>query len=180
MPHLLKVRSEEHDFYLVRAVCSFRPMRRSVSLSWARFIVRLLPDSNEQQPIAYDLYPKEISQEVKRHVKVSLSPTVNFQELQAGVGGIEFGFEYPELQPVISAYGIGENAVHWDYEEAKGIRLQGSKTMHFLVEAPKGMSSGWASLDLAADVLVRNSLLPTLMPRSELQEAAEPMKAQLW
>jgi hypothetical protein len=180
MPHLLKARSEEVDFYLVRTVCSFRPMREAISLSWARFMVRLLPDPNEQQLIAYDLYPKEVYQEVKRHIKVSLSPTVNFQELQAGVGGVEFGLEYPELQPVISASGIGENEVDWNYEAAKGIRLQGSKTMYLLVEAPKGMPSAWASLDLVADVLVRNSLLPTLMPRSGRQEAADPMKVQLW
>ena len=116
MPHLLKVRSEEVNFYLVRAVCSFRPMRETISLSWARFLVRLLPDPNEHQPIAYDIYPKEVHQEVKHHVKVSLSPTLNFQELQAGVGGVEFGLEYPELQPIVSASGLGERLVDWSYE----------------------------------------------------------------
>jgi hypothetical protein len=181
MPHLLKVKLDEADFYLVRAVCSFRPMRKTISLSWARFMVRLLPDNNGRQPIAYDLYPKELFQEVKHQIKVSLSPTLNFQELQAGVGGVEFGLEYPELQPVITTAGIGESDVDWSYEEASGMRVQGSKTMHLLVEAPKGMSSAWASLDLVADVLVRNSYLPTLMPRSRRQEAAEPLeKVPLW
>jgi hypothetical protein len=97
------------------------------------------------------------------------------------VGGVEFGLEYPELQPQISASGLGESSVEWSYEEARGIRLQGTKTMHLLIEAPKGMPSGRASLDLVADVLVRNSFLPTLMPRSKQQEAADPLeKVPLW
>jgi hypothetical protein len=95
------------------------------------------------------------------------------------VGGVEFAFEYPELQPIISASGIGENAVDCGYEEARGIRLQGSKTMHLLVEAPNGMPSGWASLDVLADVLARGKFLPALI-RKERQEAADRMKVQLW
>jgi hypothetical protein len=72
---------------------------------------------------------------------------------------VEFGLEYPELQPEITTAGIGQSDVDWSFEEVRGIRLQGSKTMHLLVEAPRGMSSGWAHLDLVADVLVRNSIL---------------------
>jgi hypothetical protein len=179
MPRLLKVRSEEVDFYLMRTVCSFRPMRKTISLAWARFIVRLLRDANEQQPIAYDLFPKEVYQEVQRHIKVSLSPTLTFQELQVGVGGVEFGLEYPELQPRVSAFGIGESAASWDYAEASGITLQGSKTMYLLVEAPKEMSSAWVSLDLVADVVLHGSLLRAQI-RSKRQEAADPMRVQLW
>jgi hypothetical protein len=179
MPDLLKAKLEEADFYLVRTACSFRPTRKTNTLSWARFAVRLLPSSTEQQPLAYDLYPKEVYQEVKHQIKVSLSPTLNFQELQAGVGGVEFGLEYPELQPTISAAGIGEDLVAWDYEEARGIRLQGSKTMHLLVEAPRGMPSSRATLELVADVVVQGLFLPALI-RTRKQEAADPMTVQLW
>jgi len=180
LPHLVRARSEEIDFYLVRTVCSFRPKREMISLSWARFMVCLLPGPDGRQPIAYDLYPKDVFQEVKHHLKVSFSPTLNFQELQAGAGGVEFGLEYPELQPQISAAGIGERCVDWSYNEVRGIRLQGSKTMHLLVEAPKGMPSSWASLDLVADVLVRNSFLSALVP-SKQQEAADRLeKVPLW
>jgi len=179
MPDLLRAKLEEADFYLVRTMCSFRPTRETNRLSWARFGVHLLPSLTEQQPFAYDLYPKEVYQEVRHQVKVNFSPTLTFQELTAGVGGVQFGLEYAELQPRISAAIIGDNIASWDYEEARGIRLQGSKTMYLLVEAPKGMPSAWASLDLVADVQVRGSFLAALI-RPERQEDADPMKVQLW
>jgi hypothetical protein len=179
MPHLLKAKLEEADFYLVRTVCSFLPTRETNSVSWARFAVRLLPGPTGQQPVAYDLYPKAVYQEVKHQVKVSLSPTLNFHELEAGVGGVEFGLEYPELQPTISAAAVGENVVAWDFQEVKGIKLQGIKTMHLLVKSPRGMPSCRATLALVADVVVQGSFLPALIRRRG-QEAADPITVRLW
>lgn len=51
----------------------------------------------------------------------------------------------------------------WDYVEARGIRVQGSKWMHLLLKAPKGTQPIRASLDLAADVKVRDGVLPVLV-----------------
>jgi hypothetical protein len=50
-----------------------------------------------------------------------------------------FRIRYIELHPIISAAGIGEGQVSWDYEEAKGSKIQGSKYMHMLLKVPKGM-----------------------------------------
>lgn len=179
MPPVLQAKLQEADFYLVRLACSFRPKRDEAKVEWARFLVHLLPDSASYQPIAFDLHPLQVTQEVKRNVKVSLSPTLKFQEIEASVGGVEFGFEYPELQPIISASGAGEPNPSWDYEEAKGVRVQGSKWMHLLVKAPKGMPSGQAVLDLAADVEVRGSRLPVLVFRNR-KEAEAHLTVRLW
>lgn len=179
MPLLLQSKLEEADFYLIRTTCTFRPSVQRASLSWARFLVRLLPDTSDRQPLTYDLHPKDVNQEVKRQVKVALSPNLNFQQVGVGIGGLEFGIEYAELQPTITAGGLGEDVADWDYEEARGMRLQGSKTMHLLAKAPKGMPSGWATLGLVADVKVGASLLPVLLRQSR-QEATDPMTVQLW
>jgi len=169
MPHPLRAKLGEADFYLVRLACSFRPRKEQSRVAWARFIVRLLPDSAARQPIAFDLHPLMVTQEVRRNVKVTLSPSLKFQEIGAEIGGIEFGFEYPELQPLISAAGAGEERPSWDYEEARGVAVQGSKWMHLLIKAPQGMEMVRAVLDLAADVQVRDSRLPVLAIRDKEQ-----------
>jgi len=179
MPSTLRAKLQEADFYLARLACSFRPRRDDVEIEWARFLVHLVPDDSGQQPTAFDLHPLQVTQEVRHNVKVSLNPTLKFMEIEAGPGGVEFGFEYPELQPLISATGVGEAKPSWDYEEAKGARLQGGKWMHLLVKAPKGMASSKAVLDLTADVTVRGSRLPVLVLRSR-QEAESRLTVRLW
>lgn len=179
MPATLRAKLEEADFYLARLACSFRPRRDDVEIEWARFLVHLVPDDTGQELIAFDLHPLQVTQEARRNVKVNLSPTLKFMEIEAGAGGVEFGFEYPELQPIVSAMGAGEAKPSWDYEEAKGVRVQGSKWMHLLAKAPKGMVSGKAVLDLAADVSVRGLRLAVLALRNR-KEAEAHLTTQLW
>ena len=165
---LLQAKLREADFYLVRLACSFRPVHGDKQVDWARFSVQLKPDAVGRQPIAFDLHPLMVTQEVKRNVKVTLSPSLKFQEIEADMGGIEFGFEYTELQPIISAAGVGESQPSWDYEEAKGVRVQGGKWMHLLLKVPKKIKSVEATLDLIADVKVKGSLLSVVMRKTEL------------
>ena len=179
MPLPLQAKLNEADFYLVALACSFRPVHGESHIQWARFRAYLVPDSAGHQPLAYDLYPNEVVQEVKRQVKVTLNPTLKFYEVQANVGSVEFGLEYRELHPLISGTGQGQPDPMWDYEEAKGIRVQGGKSMYLLVKAPKGMPSGRVILDLAADVVVQGSILPTLVLQNR-QEAGKQLAAQLW
>lgn len=178
MPPLLKAKLDEADFYLVRLGCSFRARREHSQVEWARFVVHLLPDGAGRQPIGFDLHPLMVTQEVKRNVKVSLSPSLAFAEVEAGLGGLEFGFEYAELQPIISASGVGEPAPDWTYEEAKGVMVQGGKWMHLLLKAPKGMAPIDATLDLAADVRVRDSILAVLAI-SDPRRAREELRVRL-
>ncbi len=131
----------EADFYLVRLGCSFRARRDQVQVEWARFLATLLPGEDGRQPIAFDLHPLMIASEARRNVKVSLSPALKFSEVEASLGSLEFGLEYPDLQPIVSASGVGEANPSWDYETAHGQRIQGSKWMHILVKAPKGTIS---------------------------------------
>ncbi len=168
MPPGLRAKLDEADFYLVRLACSFRPVHKEKQVQWARFIVHLHPDAAGQQPIAFDLHPLMVTQEVRRSVKVALSPSLKFQEIEGSVGGMEFGFEYSELRPIISAAGVGEPQPSWDYEEAKGTRVQGGKWMHLLLKVPKGMKSVRATLDLTADVEMRGSLLQVVMGKEEV------------
>ena len=60
-PELLLM--HEADFYLVQLACSFRPSKDS-QVEWAQFNVYLRPHkAGQQDPIAFDLYPREIYNE---------------------------------------------------------------------------------------------------------------------
>jgi hypothetical protein len=87
-----------------------------------------------------------------------VAPTLKFRTVvEAEVGKVEFGLEYPELQPIIVGAGVGEAMPTWDYQVATGMAgIQGAKWMHLLVKAPKGMPAITAQLILTAQIYVEN------------------------
>lgn len=173
IPRAIQTRLDEANFYLVRLSCSFRPIKDEIQISRAYFAAELLPDSNNQQPIAYDLYPSEVNQEVKRNFKITLNPTLKFEKVEGSIGSTEFGIEYPELQPVIIATGVGEREPAWEYQKAKGRAIQGSKSMHLLLKVPKHMQRVRAKLKLTADIESQETWLQRLILRDR-NEGNEP------
>jgi len=180
LPRPIRTKLSQADFYIVRLSCSFRPVHEESRVEWARFRAALLPHSpTAGQPIAFDLYPQQVVQEVKRQVKVTLSPSLKFRELEASLGSAEFGFEYTEQLPLISAaIGAGFDP-SWDYRAGPGQELQGTKWMHLLVKAPKDMTNGRALLDLEADVLVKGVRVPVTFWRKQKQESRQ-LTVTLW
>ena len=180
LPRPIRTKLSQSDFYVIRLSCSFLPVNAEIRVEWARFRVTLLPDSSTgAQPIAFDLYPQQVMQEVKRQIKVTLSPSLKFQEVEAVLGGAEFGFEYTEQIPLISA-SIGSSFdPSWDYRAGPGQEVQGTKSMHLLVKAPKGLISGQALLDLEADVLVRGVRHPVTIWRRK-EQASPQLTVSLW
>jgi hypothetical protein len=163
MPPLMQAQLQAADFYLIRLSCSFRPVPRS-RVGWARFHVSLRPDSLGRQPVAYDILPVNVTQEVKHQLKFTLAPTLKFRTVvEVEVGSLEFGLEYTELQPMIVGAGIGEDTPTWDYQTATGMAgIQGVRVMHLLVKAPKGMPAATAQLALTAQVYVERG--PSWIP----------------
>ena len=176
LPKFLELKLNESDFYIVRFSCSFRIPPGGNNIEWARFIVQLYPGENGQ-PIAFDLHPLMVTQEVKHNVRVTLNPSIKFQEIGASLGGIDFGLEYLELHPIISAAGIGEGTPSWDYQEVKGSKIQGSKFMYMLLKVPKAMRPVEAFIDLIADSKIRDQILRLKVGRKE--ETAKSLNVQL-
>jgi hypothetical protein len=171
LPRPIRAKLNHADFYLVRLSCSFRPLHEENRVEWARFRAALLPHSSTgAQPTAFDVYPQQVVQEVKRQIKVTLSPLLKFQELEASLGSAEFGFEYTELIPLVSGTVGASFDPSWDYRAVRGQDVQGTKWMYLLVKAPRGMIGGRALLDLEADVLVRNARVPVTLWRKQEQE----------
>lgn len=180
LPRPIRTKLSQADFYVIRLSCSFLPVHAENRVEWARFRMALLPQSSTgEQPVAFDLYPQQVMQEVKRQIKVTLSPSLKFQEVEASTGSAEFGFEYTEQIPLISA-SIGSSFdPSWDYRAGAGQELQGTKWMYLLVKAPKGLKSAQALLDLEADVLVRGVRFPMALWRRQ-EQAAPQLTVPLW
>ncbi|PWT91254.1 MAG: hypothetical protein C5B54_05625, partial [Acidobacteria bacterium] len=103
LPRSIRSKLNQDDFHLVRFTCTFRPVTNESRVMWARFRINLRPNSSPgPYPLAFDLYPQQVVQEVRHSIKVTFSPLLKFQELEASVGRAEFGFEYTEQVPLIS------------------------------------------------------------------------------
>lgn len=179
MPPLLRTKANEADFYLIRLACSFRPVRREARIEWARFVIALHSDREGRQPLAEDLYPNEINHEVQHRTKVTLSPSLKFQLVEASLGSAEFGFEYPELQPVITAAGHSSAEASWDYSEVPGAAMHGGKWMHLLVKAPKGMPSAEANIYLVADVAAARGVVRAFV-KNKPTDTRDQLPVRLW
>jgi hypothetical protein len=180
LPRSIQMKLGQADFYLTRFSCSFLPVHEESRVEWARFGVTLLPHpTTGTQPMAFDFYPEKVIQEEKRQIKVTLSPLLKFQALEASLGNAEFGFEYTEQIPVISAALNNSFTPMWDYTAGPKQELRGTRWMYLLIKAPKGMVGGQALLDLEADVLLRGVRLPALLWRQR-ELAAAQLTVSLW
>jgi len=187
LPHSTRSKRNQADFYnqedfhLIRFDCNFLTKHKESRIEWARFRVTLLPDpSTGAQPRAFDMYPQQVVQEEKREVKVTLSPQFKFQELEASIGNAEFVMQFTKQVPLISA-AIGTASIDpsWDFGSDQKRGVSGLKSVYLLIQAPKGLTSGQALLDLEADVSVRGSLMAVTLWRKK-EEAAKQLTAPLW
>ena len=114
-------------------------------------------------------------------MKVSFSPELKFTTFGGSLGGLDYGFSYPELQPAVVAAGHGESTASWVFATAKGYRLRGGKAVHLVVAAPAGTLDGQVALDLVAFVTKPGFLpLPMGLLNRRGDVPAEPMRVSLW
>ena len=177
LPREVKSRLDKEDYYLVQLKCSLRP-KEGIPIESAQFSVELHPDESGRQPIAFDLYPREVVKEVKKTDKVTLSPSLNFTPAAGIKGDVEWGIEYTSLEPTVYACGDGEPCPTWNYEQVIGVKLQGSKKMFLVVQAPKGMESMRATLRLVADLKKGRFKVPVIMHKPEPAKA-KPLEVDL-
>ncbi|HET9782745.1 MAG TPA: hypothetical protein VFR33_13315 [Candidatus Dormibacteraeota bacterium] len=147
-----EIRSQlrDWDFWVIRLACTFNPVT-GAPFTWARFIASLAVDG-EMPATAFAMHPERVDQAVKTTVGLSFSPTLTFKEAQVNLGKVERQLEYPELEPLVVAYGFGESTPSWKFEPARGISLQGAKWMHLVAKVPKGSRNGRATLSIVAEV----------------------------
>lgn len=165
-----RARIDAADYYLVRLLLSFRPLRDKVTIDWARFAVELQcgPDVHAEA-----VHPDVVEESVKRTRRFTLSPSFKFAEIGGEVGEAEFGIEYTSLEPVV--YGVTEPYPSWDYRPTTGHQLYGDRRMHLLIRAKRGTSTCRARLHLIADVKYHHFLW-----RVTRHPDLDPLEVVLW
>jgi hypothetical protein len=125
----------------------------------ARFTAYLRPKAGQESPIAFDLYPREIYDETKTDVKVSIAPSLKFADVALSPGEVVTTLEFRKLEPVVIGYGVLESAPNWDFRKYKDQPLQGSKFGYLIVKKPRSAEAVRLALDITADVVTRHGLL---------------------
>jgi hypothetical protein len=159
LPSELRLLLDEADFFLVRLACSFRPTHASWIES-ARFTAYLRPKGGGETPIAFDLHPRDVHDEVARDLKVSISPSLKFKEVvEASLGAVELGIQYKKLEPVVVGTGALQSNPAWDFARTKQQDVRGAKFLHLIVKRAKGSQAVRTTFELQAQVRIRQGLL---------------------
>ena len=158
LPAELSLLLSNADFYLLLLACSFRPGRNG-QIEWARFAACLQPKVGKENPIAFDLYPHEIYDESKTDVKVSISPSLEFAEVELSPGEVVTTIEFRKLDPVIIGYGALESSPNWDFRKHKDHPLLGSRFGYLIVKKPRSAEAVRLTLDITVDVVTNLGLL---------------------
>jgi hypothetical protein len=165
---------------LLRLACSFRPRTEQTQVSRARFTVALLADDPElASPIALDLYPLLVEVERKVGRRIALSPTLKLKEVEVGLGEAEFKVDYPAIQPVVSAGGLQEHVVSWDFLEARGRTVNGGKLLLAVVAMPKRARHLNVRCSVQADLRHRGLRFPAWLG-GPAPTAEDGMEAVAW
>jgi hypothetical protein len=146
----IKRLAEKHDFHYVSMSCVLQP-DTGCRIEWARFGVELyatdpnlgvtIHPSTGTPPIAYSLFPKEVSSEIKVKSKHSITADLKIKvsPIEAGIGGsANKDEEYVVYQPQIIGYGLNTSSVAWDFKSTQEKAVLGDKEVHLIIQTPRG------------------------------------------
>jgi hypothetical protein len=136
---------------LARFKFSLRP-ESPQTIEQAEFTVRLLPQGGGRNPLAFDLFPREVTAERSRSLKVGVGPNLTFAEFEGSLGNVETTLDTSYVVPVITVDGLGEHTIRWTFLSQREHPLSGSRVVYAIVELPPQVPAVRASLHLAARV----------------------------
>lgn len=126
-----------YEFWLVRLVCTLHLADNS-AVSWFEVRVRFADDGAGARsalasdpadpPVAYDLFPLHVTDEVELEHTNKISPSFKFQNVTASLGEDALTLRYRRLEPRITAFGKLESSIYWRFtpgaqsEVAEGIK----------------------------------------------------------
>jgi hypothetical protein len=146
VPREIRQMSEVSDFHYVSLSCSFLP-DHDCRFLWARFGVELTAEStseklHEEIPIAYDMFPSEVTSEVKYKREAIFNPELKFSfgAIAAETKIVEVGTqkELVAYKPQMFAYGVNTPKAIWDFESTEEKGIWGNRRdLLLIVKAPR-------------------------------------------
>lgn len=166
LPTRLALLLRAAEAYVVQLACSFW-LARDTHVEWARFSVYLQPRDGSASPLALDLHPLEVYDQVQRDVRIVLDPSLKFgQVAEASLGEVALELKYNELVPVVTATGVQESHFSWDLRKTDEYPLQGTRFFHALIQRPREAQGVRAIFTLEADVVTPRGLLQGAIHRA--------------
>jgi len=164
LPNDVKTQLKKNDIYYLRAACSFRPKDGEYEIEMAQYLLDFECEDNEKLVIL-DIFPREDILTVKKNVKLGLTPSLSFGELDVNFGGASLDFMYDEIQPKVYGNGIGEDKADWTYYKREGYPIYGSKVMHVLFEIPQKVKTLKCKVSLSAKINIGSRLERIILGR---------------
>lgn len=152
LPAEVKSSLKDRRFFVLRLACSFHPQHDDVSLAWAQLALQLKPDHKGHVPLAFDMFPMSVERERKAGKRISLSLNLKFRNVETGTREFAYSVEYPAIEPIMTATGIGEPTLSWNFTAIPGFPLIGAKLLHVVVAAPRALRHLTVALTLTADL----------------------------
>ena len=161
LPAEIALLLDEADFYVLQIASSFRPQREA-RVKWARVDLYLQPTSGQQQPLAFDLYPREIYDEKGSDAKITIEPSFSFAAFGASVetklGQALTTIDLKRTEPVVVAYGLLQPNCGWEYERSHQKPLAGIQVGYVIVKKPRTAKAVRMVMDVRAEVSTPSGL----------------------
>jgi hypothetical protein len=119
--------------------------------------------------VAHDLYPRRLTAEGTRTLKIGLGPDLKFAEvLEVSLLEVGAEIEMPRAFPVVQGYGLGESRPYWRFTHHAGHPLAGCQSVYAVVDAPGTADGVRLTVELVATLETRYGPVRLGLP----QEAA--------
>jgi hypothetical protein len=157
----IEAQIDRFEFFCVRLACSFVP-DRGCRFVWARMMAELScrpdPEHAGEEPVAFDLFPRDILEKTSFKRKYSLTPKLSLAFVEASAEA-STERELLDYEPRLSVAGLLTNLPTWTFERLRSPGLVGSVELFLVAKKPKGAAIE-ARFVVAADVTTYAGRVP--------------------
>jgi hypothetical protein len=141
----------DDTYLLVRFSFSLEPPEGH-AIEQARLTVQLGGVPQQLIPVAFDLFPFQVTEEVQRDIKLTFAPSLKLEEIEASIGSAETTIHVSHVEPVISAFGLGTASPAWIFRRHPRYPLLGSRLLYAVIAYPSRCAEIEIQIDLTAAV----------------------------
>jgi hypothetical protein len=160
----------EAEAYLVQVSCAFRSdIERQIE--HARLTTYLRPQFGQKNPIAMDIYPRQVKSYIKPDTisNVEITSSLAFREKDES-SSAWMNIVFKNQTPTIIGDTTAESAPYWEYKAYQGQPLLDSRFGYLIIKKPRPAKSVRLTLDINASVHTPLGLLV-----AEVKEKDKPI-----
>jgi hypothetical protein len=169
---------EANDFYLVSLSCSFLP-DMDCKFTWAQLGLRL--EANDKQgvflaekPIAWNLFPVEVTSPINYSDKLSISPELSFKVGKLEPHGTLFSVtsvkKWISYEPQLFSFGYRTSNIAWQFRETREKDIRGDiRDLMLIIQAPQESHVKW-EFKLSAEVSFRGTVWRMFSKKGYIQD----------